>query len=232
MKKALIILHQKRSITGDIGNKLKARGYNLDIRRPCCGESLPVNLDNHALVVILGGPISVNDDCEYKDYEIAWLKIVLESNKPFLGICLGAQMLAKHLGCKIEKNDSKLAEIGFFPIESTELGHKLFKDQKTFYQFHDEGFELPSDSKLLATGKTFKHQAFQYKNCYAFQFHPEVNLYLHLRWLFFVLLYKPRKFFIPGAQNILYQLYLRFKHNKSVSVWLDHFLDNYFLKNY
>jgi GMP synthase (glutamine-hydrolysing) len=84
MKKALIILHQKRSITGDIGNKLKARGYSLDIRRPCCGESLPVNLDNHALVVILGGPISVNDDCEYKDYEIAWLKIVLESNKPFL----------------------------------------------------------------------------------------------------------------------------------------------------
>ena len=232
MKKALIILHQKRSITGDIGNKLKARGYNLDIRRPCCGESLPVNLDNHALVVILGGAISVNDDCEYIDYEIAWLKIVLESNKPFLGICLGAQMLAKYLGCKIQKNDNKLSEIGFFSIEPTELGHKLFKDQKTFYQFHDEGFELPSDSKLLATGKTFKHQAFQYKNCYAFQFHPEVNLYLHLRWLFFVLLYKPRKFFIPGSQNILYQLYLRFKHNKSISVWLDHFLDNFLLKNY
>ena len=232
MKKALIILHQKRSITGDIGNKLKARGYDLDIRRPCCGESLPVNLDNHALVVILGGPISVNDDCEYKDYEIDWLKVVLESGKPFLGICLGAQMLAKYLGCKIEKNDSKLSEIGFFSIEPTELGHKLFKDQKTFYQFHDEGFELPSNSKLLAIGKRFKHQAFQYKNCYAFQFHPEVNLYLHLRWLFFVLLYKPRKFFLPGAQNILYQLYLRFKHNKSVSIWLDHFLDNFLLKNY
>ena len=232
MKNALIILHQKRSITGDIGNKLKERGYVLDIRRPCCGESLPVNLDNHALVVILGGPISVNDDCAYKDYEIDWLKIVLESGKPFLGVCLGAQMLAKHLGCNIEKNNSKLAEIGFFSIEPTELGRKLFKDQKTFYQFHDEGFELPRDSKLLATGKTFKHQAFQYKNCYAFQFHPEVNLYLHLRWLFFVLLYKPRKFFLPGAQNILYQLYLRFKHNKSVSVWLDHFLDNFLLKNY
>ena len=91
---------------------------------------------------------------------------------------------------------------------------------------------MPSESKLLAKGKRFKYQAFQYKNCYAFQFHPEVNLYLHLRWLFFVLLYKPRKLFIPGAQNILYQLYLRFKHNKSVSVWLDHFLDNYLLKNY
>ena len=95
MKNALIILHQKRSITGDIGNKLKSRGYVLDIRRPCCGESLPENLDNHALVVILGGPISVNDDCEYKDYEIAWLKVVLESGKPFLGICLGAQNACK-----------------------------------------------------------------------------------------------------------------------------------------
>ena len=141
-------------------------------------------------------------------------------------------MLAKHLGCKIEKHESKLAEIGFFPIEPTDLGYELFKDQKTFYQFHEEGLELPNGSKLLAKGKRFKCQAFKYKNCYAFQFHPEVNLYLHLRWLLFVLLYKPRKFFIPGAQNILYQLYLRFMHNKSVSVWLDHFLDNYLLKNY
>ena len=200
MKNALIILHQKRSITGDIGNKLKSRGYVLDIRRPCCGESLPENLDNHALVVILGGPISVNDDCEYKDYEIAWLKVVLESGKPFLGICLGAQMLAKHLGCKIEKHDRQLAEIGFFPIEPTELGHKLFKDQKTFYQFHDEGLELPKGSKLLAKGKRFKCQAFKYKNCYAFQFHPEVNLYLHLRWLFSFCFINQESFLFQGLK--------------------------------
>ena len=232
MKKALLILHQKRSICGDVGNKLKERGYSLDIRKPSIGDKLPENLNNHDIVVIFGGPMSVNDDLNFIKYEIEWLRIVIESGKPFLGICLGAQMLAKYLGCKIEKNDSKLAEIGFFPIEPTELGHKLFKDQKIFYQFHDEGFELPIDSKLLATGKSFKYQAFQYQNCYAFQFHPEVNFYLHLRWLFFVLLYKPRKFFIPGSQNILYQLYLRFKHNKSISVWLDHFLDNFLLKNY
>ena len=232
MKKALLILHQKRSICGDVGNKLKERGYSLDIRKPSIGDKLPENLNNHDIVVIFGGPMSINDDLNFIKYEIEWLRIVIESGKPFLGICLGAQMLAKYLGCKIEKNDSKLSEIGFFSIEPTELGHKLFKDQKTFYQFHDEGFELPSESKLLATGKRFKHQAFQYKNCYAFQFHPEVNFYLHMRWIFFVLLYKPKKFFIPGAQNILYQLYLRFKHNKSVSVWLDHFLDNFLLKNY
>ena len=179
----------------------------MDIRRPCCGESLPVNLDNHALVVILGGPISVNDDCEYKDYEIDWLKVVLESGKPFLGICLGAQMLAKHLGCKIEKNESKLAEIGFFPIEPTELGHKLFKDQKMFYQFHDEGFELPSDSKLLATGKSFKHQAFQYKNCYAFQFHPEVN-FIYICDGYFLFYFINRENFLFQVLKIYYINYI------------------------
>ena len=45
--------------------------------------------------------------CIFIKYEIEWLRIVIESDKPFLGICLGAQMLAKYLGCKIEKNDKK-----------------------------------------------------------------------------------------------------------------------------
>jgi len=231
MKTALIILHQDRSIPGDIGRKLINRGYNLDIRRPCIGDVLPNHLNEHALVVILGGPISVNDQADYIKYEIDWLKVVLDSGKPFLGICLGAQMLAKYLGCKVEKNSSKLVEIGFYPIKPTEDGRELFKNQEVFYQFHDEGFDIPTNSKLLAEGNRFKHQAFQYKNCYAFQFHPEVNFYLHIRWLYFVLLKNPKKLFVNGAQNIIFQLYLRLKNNRRVSFWLDDFLDNYLLKN-
>ena len=61
MKKALLILHQKRSHPGDIGNKLEERGYLLDIRKPCIGDKLPNNLNEHSLVVIFGGPMSVND---------------------------------------------------------------------------------------------------------------------------------------------------------------------------
>ena len=140
-------------------------------------------------------------------------------------------MLAKYLGCKVEKNSSKLVEIGFYPIKPTEDGRELFKTQEVFYQFHDEGFDIPANSKLLAAGNRFKHQAFQYKNCYAFQFHPEVNFYLHIRWLYFVLLKNPKKLFVNGAQNIIFQIYLRLKNNKRVSFWLDDFLDNYLLKN-
>jgi len=231
MKKALLILHQKRSKPGDIGDKLIQRGFNLDIRRPCQGDVLPNNLDEHSLVVIFGGPMSVNDNSDFIKYEMDWLKIVLNSGKPFLGICLGAQMLAKHLGGEVKKIDCKSSEIGFFEILPTDSGQKIFDDQKFFFQWHSEGFDLPQNSTLLASGKKFKVQAFQHKNCYAIQFHPEVNLKLHLTWLYYVLFSNPGKLFVKGSQNILYQLFLRIKYNNRISKWLDIFLDNYFLKS-
>ena len=64
-KKALIIVHQRRSSTGDVGIKLKQRGYKLDVRRPSLGESLPDNMREHDLAVIYGGPMSANDNDEF-----------------------------------------------------------------------------------------------------------------------------------------------------------------------
>ena len=93
-----MVVHQPRSSTGDVGIKLRERGYTLDVRRPVIGEKLPENMDEHVLVVIYGGPPSANDNLDYIKYEIDWISKVLESNKPFIGICLGAQMLAKNLG--------------------------------------------------------------------------------------------------------------------------------------
>ena len=148
MKKALIILHQKRSICGAVGIKLKERGYILDIRRPSIGDGLPENLNHHDIVVIFGGPMSVNDDQNFIKYEIEWLKIVIESGKPFLGICLGAQMLVKHLGGEVVKNKEEFAEVGFYKIFPTEKGRKIFENQQIFYQWHDEGFDLPHNSVL------------------------------------------------------------------------------------
>ena len=232
MKKALLILHQKRSKPGDLGNKLIERGYDLDIRKPCIGHKLPKNLDDHDLVVIFGGPMSVNDqNNNFIKYEMDWLRIVIKSGKPFLGICLGAQMLAKHLGGNVKKVDCNSSEIGFYEILPSEKGVNIFDNQKFFFQWHNEGFNLPKNSTLLASGKKFKVQAFQHKNCYAIQFHPEVNLKLHLTWLYYTFFSNPKKLFVKGSQNILYQLYLRIKYNSKISKWLDTFLDQYFLKS-
>tara|TARA_Y100000590_G_C15603720_1_gene971133 strand:- start:198 stop:896 length:699 start_codon:yes stop_codon:yes gene_type:complete len=230
MKKALLVLHQKTSEAGDLENKLINRGFNLEYCRPALGDNLPEKLDDYGVIVIFGGPMSANDDYEFIKKEIEWIKLVIRSNIPFLGICLGAQILAKYLGCKVEKNLKEISEIGFYKIKPTSDGMKLFESQNIFYQFHSEGFELPADCQLLAKGDVFYNQAFKYKNCYGFQFHPEVNFYLHLKWIFLVLIKKPHILFSKGAQNIFYQLQLRIKHNKSISNWLDNFLDNYLLK--
>ena len=229
MKKALLVLHQKTSEAGDLGVKLIKRGYSLVYLRPPMGDELPQDLKQYSVIVIFGGPMSANDNDEFIKKEIDWIKFVINSNVPFLGICLGAQILAKHLGCKIEKNSKNLSEIGFYKIKPTSNGLKLFESQSIFYQFHTEGFEIPSGCELLAKGDIFSNQAFKYKNCYGLQFHPEVNFYLHLKWVFQVLIKKPHILFSRGAQNLFYQFRLRLKYNKSISRWLDNFLDNYLL---
>ena len=63
-KTALMVVHQPRSSTGDVGIKLRKRGYTLDVRRPVIGEKLPENMDEHDLAVIYGGPPSANDDLD------------------------------------------------------------------------------------------------------------------------------------------------------------------------
>ena len=230
MKKVLLILHQEKSIAGDIDIKLSKRGYNLSFCRPPLGDSLPKDLTSFSLVVVFGGPMSANDDDDWIKKEIEFMKLIIESDIPYLGICLGAQFLAKYLGSDIKRNEFNLSEIGFYKIEPSEDGQEIFRYQKIFYQFHNEGFEVPSSCKVLAYGEKFKYQAFQYKNCYAFQFHPEVNFRMHLRWIYFILLKNPLILFSNGAQNIFYQLFLRFKYNNQISNWLDSFLDNYLLK--
>ena len=229
MKKVLYVLHQKTSVTGDIGHKFKERGFEADIIRPPLGDNLPDNLSTYSAIVVFGGPMSVNDDEDFIREEIKWMKTVIDSDIPYLGICLGAQILAKYLGCHVVKNKNDLAEIGFFEIEPVGDGVKMFKDQNIFYQFHTEGFEIPNKCQLLARGEIFKNQAFKYENCYALQFHPEVNFIVHLRWIFLILKKKPKILFVKGSQNLFFQIYIRFKHNKSISLWLDSFLDNYLL---
>ena len=230
MNKVLFVLHQKTSVPGDVGNKFRDRGYVAEICRPPLGEELPLNINQYSAIVVFGAPGSINDEDEYINKELEWINKVIKTDIPYLGICFGAQLLAKCLGSEITTNKDGLSEIGFYKIEPTENAKNLFNSQKIFFQFHSEGFDLPTGCELLARGDIFNNQAFKYQNCYALQFHPEVNFKLHIRWLYLVLLKNPKKLFVKGAQNIFVQLYYRYKYNKNISNWLDSFLDQYFLK--
>ena len=121
-KDILIILHSEASTPGRIGHMLVAKGFRLDIRRPCLGEDLPESMEHHAGAVIFGGPMSANDRDDWIAREIDWIGVPLKEDKPFLGVCLGAQMLAKHLGGNVGPHAEGLVEIGYYPLLPTEQG--------------------------------------------------------------------------------------------------------------
>jgi GMP synthase (glutamine-hydrolysing) len=112
----LIVLHQETSTPGRVGNALRALGYRLDIRRPRFGDPLPETLDQHAGAVIFGGPMSANDSDDYVRREIDWIEVPLREQRPFLGICLGAQMLAKQLGAQVAPHHEGRVEVGYYPV--------------------------------------------------------------------------------------------------------------------
>ena len=157
----LIVLHQERSSPGRVGQMLEEKGYPLDIRRPVLGQDLPKTLRDHSGAVVFGGPMSANDPEDYIKTEINWLDVPLKENKPFLGICLGAQMLVRQLGGKVEADREERTEIGWYAIKPTEHGRLLMHWPKMVYHFHREGFSLPHGAKLLATGDVYPNQAFR-----------------------------------------------------------------------
>lgn len=226
-QKILIIVHQEHSTPGRVGVKLRQRGYALDIRRPCLGHPLPQRLDAYAGAVMFGGPMSANDDGElpFIGEELRWLEQPLAQGLPFLGICLGAQMLARHLGARVFEHPHGRAEIGYYPIETTAAAQRLARWPDHVYQWHREGFELPHGGELLAFGKgDFDAQAFSYgERAFAIQFHPEVTLAMMHRWT----IKAAHRFVLPGVRPRETHFVDRLAHDRAVDAWLDQFLDHW-----
>ncbi|MDP6708116.1 MAG: hypothetical protein QF893_17360 [Alphaproteobacteria bacterium] len=222
-RKILLIVHQVRSDPGRVARKLVDRGFALDIRRVALGDPLPDTLTEHAGAVIFGGPMSANDDTNLPTIkaELDWLDIPLREEKPFLGICLGAQLLARHLGADVGPHPHGWHEIGYYPIRATEVGCGLFPREQYFYQWHGEGFGLPAGAELLAEGEYFPNQAFRHGRALAVQFHPEVTREMMHRWT----AKATHRMVLPGAQPRQAHLEGHTEHDAGVEVWLDGFLD-------
>jgi len=219
----LIVLHQEHSTPGRLGLLLQAQGYELDIRRPRFGDALPKSLEGHAGAIIFGGPMSANDEDEWLRTEMEWIKVPLREGKPFLGICLGAQMLARHLGHRVSPHPDGKWEVGYYPIHPTEHGHEVcpckFPDK--VYQWHREGFELPTGATLLAAGQDFEAQAFKFGSAaYGFQFHPEVTYAMMCQWT----ITGSERCSLPNAHPRHRHLEGWFLHDGAVARWSDAFL--------
>ncbi|MEO1747362.1 MAG: glutamine amidotransferase [Pseudomonadota bacterium] len=218
----LIVLHQATSSAGRVGQMLQARGYPLDIRRPPLGERLPDTLENHAGAVVFGGPMSANDPEDHVKHETDWMAVPLKEDKPFLGICLGAQMLVNHLGGSVQARNDEQVEIGWYPLKATEAGEQLMSWPSMIYHFHKEGFSLPNGAVHLAQSEAYPNQAFRYgNNAWAVQFHAELTQIMMQRWA----VKGAHRFVLPGAQIGKEHLQGRLLYDAPVRAWLEEFLD-------
>jgi GMP synthase (glutamine-hydrolysing) len=221
----LLVLHQELSTPGRVGQHFAHRGVPVDIRRPRLGDPLPDTLDEHAGAVIFGGPQSANDPDDFIRREIDWIAVPLKERRPFLGICLGAQMLARHLGARVCYHPEGKAEVGYYPIRVTEAAHRVCSGwPNVVYQWHREGFDLPHGAELLAEGDIFKVQAVRYgAAAYGIQFHAEVTHAMMCRWT----TRGHARMELPGAKQRAAHFAERPVYDPTIRAWLTIFLDRW-----
>jgi GMP synthase (glutamine-hydrolysing) len=220
----LIVLHQETSSPGKLGQMLRAKGFELDVRKPRFGDALPETMAGHAGAVIFGGPMSANDPDDFIRQEIDWIGVTLKEGAPFLGVCLGAQMLVKQLGGTVCGHCDGCAEIGFYPLYATEAGRQLAAWPETVYQWHREGFDLPAGATLLARGDIFENQAFSANGtAFGLQFHTELTYAMACRWT----VRGAERFKLPMAQSRAEHMAGWFRYDPPIRAFLWSFLDTW-----
>jgi GMP synthase (glutamine-hydrolysing) len=186
MKTAFAIRHVHCEDAGLLGGVLVEAGYRLDYR-----EAGIDRLDDPALVaadllIILGGPIGVYEERAYPflTAEIATVGLRLAGERPTLGICLGAQIMAKALGKAVYPSGVK--EIGWAPVMLSEAGKRsplAGLEGFAVLHWHGDTFDLPAEARHLARTELVANQAFAVGPwALALQFHLETEQAGLERW--------------------------------------------------
>ncbi len=131
-------------------------------------------------------------------------------------------MLVKHLGGNVMAHCDGCAEVGFYRLEATDEGRRLGAWPEMVYQWHREGFDLPSGATLLARGDVFENQAFSVDDtAFGIQFHSELTYAMACRWT----VHGARRFDLPKAQSRSEHMAGWFRYDPPMRAWLWSFLD-------
>jgi GMP synthase (glutamine-hydrolysing) len=189
VRRLLVFQHVPHEILGTLDPLLRAAGFRIRYvnfgRQP---DAVP-DLDRYDGLVVLGGPMNCDQVHRYRHLatEVDAIQRALADGKPVLGICLGAQLLARALGAPVTRHHEK--EIGWYDVTPTTAGTQdplfgHFAGTEKIFQWHGDTFAIPDGAVHLASSLACPNQAFRFgDNVYGLQFHLEVDEPMILRWL-------------------------------------------------
>lgn len=165
---------------GNIEGWARENAHETRAIRLFAGDPLP-NANEANALVILGGPMNVDEEAEFPFLreEKRFIERIIKEEKPVLGICLGAQLIAQVLGAKVYKGEQK--EIGWFPVERSHQSESKFAEilpaSFTTFHWHGDTFDLPAGAARLASSEACINQAFAFGDkVLGMQFHLEATL--------------------------------------------------------
>jgi GMP synthase (glutamine-hydrolysing) len=189
MSRILVFQHVAAEPLGTLNALMRKRGHPLRFVNFERNPQAQPSVDHYQGLVVLGGPMNVQDlpQRPHLRTELQVIERALEQDKPVLGICLGAQLLAHVLGAPVGKHAQ--SEIGWYRLRLTDAGRgdpvlSPLGVETSVFQWHSCSFAMPAGAVHLAETDTCQNQAFRYgEKAYGLQFHLEASANLIERWL-------------------------------------------------
>lgn len=169
---------------GYLADFLNAKGIDWQLVRVDLGERWPASVQACAALVMMGGPMSVNDDLPWIEPLLAFVRDAQMAEVPMLGHCLGGQLIAKALGAAVTRN--AVREVGWGAVMAADsvLARAYVGPLAQFdvFHWHGETFDLPAGAELILSSPYCAHQAFVLGKTLAMQCHIEMTAELVRAW--------------------------------------------------
>lgn len=184
MKPVAIFRHARIEGPGYLGTFLTDQGVPWQLIRIDAGDALPQNMQAYSGMVLMGGPMSVNDALPWISPLLGLIRDADQRDIPLLGHCLGGQLISKAFGAEVSRNSVK--EIGWGEVQVIQVAESAdwFGSATGFevFHWHGETFALPVGAKLLLVSSHCRHQAYALGKHLALQCHVEMTADMVRGW--------------------------------------------------